>query len=270
MPEPEVGMGALAAGALCATAVLAVASESRPWRLRGRRPGAARTATLRVRLAALMARAGWNESPERMSALAAVLAAALAALGFSTAAVAQPLTALTLGVMGAAAGFGAVAFALRSGIAGRRSRLRHELMPLLELFTLELGAGGSAITALGSVTIQLEGELATDLRKMLIASQVAGSASFESRLRAYADELEIDALGSLATILAASREYGTPVIHGVRALAADLRGAQRRELIAHSRRALNHVLIPAALGVLLPFLAILLFPAVTALQRSLR
>jgi hypothetical protein len=145
MPEPEVGMGALAAGALCATAVLAVASESRPWRLRGRRPGAARTATLRVRLAALMARAGWNESPERMSALAAVLAAALAALGFSTAAVAQPLTALTLGVMGAAAGFGAVAFALRSGIAGRRSRLRHELMPLLELFTLELGAGGSAI-----------------------------------------------------------------------------------------------------------------------------
>jgi hypothetical protein len=74
----------------------------------------------------------------------------------------------------------------------------------------------------------------------------------------------------LAATLAASREYGTGVAHGARALAADLRRAQRRELIAHSRRALNHVLFPAAIGVLLPFLAILLFPAVTALQRNLR
>jgi hypothetical protein len=78
------------------------------------------------------------------------------------------------------------------------------------------------------------------------------------------------AVASLATILAASREYGTGVVQGVRALATDLRRAQRRALIAHSRRALNHVLLPAAVGVLLPFLAILMFPAVTALQHNLR
>ena len=59
---------------------------------------------------------------------------------------------------------------------------------------------------------------------------------------------------AIATILTASREYGTGVTQGVRALAADLRRQQRRELIAHSRRALNHVLFPAAIGVLLPFL----------------
>ncbi len=83
-------------------------------------------------------------------------------------------------------------------------------------------------------------------------------------------ELQIPAIASLATIVAASREYGTSVAPGVRALAFDLRQSQRRELIAHSRRALNHVLFPAAIGVLLPFLCILLFPAVTTLQANLR
>ena len=126
------------------------------------------------------------------------------------------------------------------------------------------------MSALGSVTMQLDGELAAELRRLLIASHVSGSATFESRLREYSDRMSLPALASLATILTASREFGTGVTQGVRALAADLRRAQRRELIGHSRRALNHVLFPAAIGVLLPFLAILLFPAITALQRNLR
>jgi len=126
------------------------------------------------------------------------------------------------------------------------------------------------MSALGSVAMQVQGDLATDLRRLLIASQLTGSASFESRLVEYSERLESPAIGSLATILASSREYGTGVVQSVRTLAADLRRAQRRELIAHSRRALNHVLLPAAVGVLLPFLAVLMFPAVTTLQRSLR
>jgi len=156
---------------------------------------------------------------------------------------------------------------LRSAIANRRRRLAGELVPLLELFTLELSGGGSALSALGAVTGRIQGELAADIRRLLIASQV-GSAPFESRLMHYSEQLDIPALASLATMLASSREYGTGVVHGVRALARDLREAQRRELIVHSRRALNHVLIPAAVGVLLPFLAVVMFPAVTALQRS--
>jgi len=141
---------------------------------------------------------------------------------------------------------------------------------LLELFTLELSGGGSALAALGSVTIQVDGELAADLRRMLIASQVTGSVSFESRLLDYSERVAIPALASLATILAASREYGTGTSQGVRALATDLRRAQRRDLISHSRKALNHVLLPAAVGVLLPFLGVLMFPAVSVLQRNLR
>jgi len=182
----------------------------------------------------------------------------------------MPVNSASLAVVGFLSGTGVCALALKSAIAGRRRRLSSELVPLLELFNLELSGGGSALSALGAVTTQVQGELAADLRFLLIASQVASSLSFESRLHTYSERLEIQALGSLATILSASREYGTGVAHGVRALATDLRHAQRRELIAHSRRALNHVLIPAAVGVLLPFLAVLMFPAVTALQRNLR
>jgi pilus assembly protein TadC len=271
MPEPTFFIGALVAGLLFASAALLVRGAGPTLPIAElQAPVRRRMAGGRAWLAVLIDRAGWPESPERVATLTLVLAAILAALGLSSAIVVEPSTAATLGALGAAAGAGAVAFALRSAIARRRARLSRQLAPLLELFLLELGGGGSAFSALGSVTMQLEGELAAEMRRRLIASQVAGSASFESRLRAYADRMQIPALASLATILAASREYGTGVAHGVRALAASLRRAQRRELIAHSRRALNHVLFPAAIGVLLPFLAILLFPAVTALQRNLR
>jgi tight adherence protein C len=278
MPEALLVAGALAPGALTAFAVVRLAHRDTPPaadtmqlidRVRPLLP-AGRIASARRHLTLQIARAGWRESPERIAALTIVLSGGLSALGLSSAILIDPGMAISIALAGAVGGVGAVVFSLRSAVSRRRRRLVRELAPLLELFVLELGGGGSALSALGSVTLQLEGELAGEVRRLLIASQVAGSASFESRLRAYGDRLQITPLGSLATVLTASREYGTGVTQGVRALAADLRRSQRRELIAHSRRALNHVLFPAAIGVLLPFLAILLFPAVTALQGSLR
>jgi tight adherence protein C len=266
MPEPAVLAAAIAAGLCCACAVAAAANarlalaDVRPPRLLASRRW----------LAAEIDRAGWHETPERLVVLAAVAGGVAGALGLSTAVVLAPATAVSLACAGAAVGVGAVAFALRSATARRRVKLTRELAPLLELFVLELAGGGSALSALGTVTLQLEGELATEVRRLLIASQVGGSASFETRLRELSDRVQVPGLSSLATILTASREYGTGVTQGVRAVAADLRRRQRRELIAHSRRALNHVLFPAAIGVLLPFLAILMFPAVSALQGNLR
>lgn len=219
-------------------------------------------ASARRWLAAAVERAGWRETPERLAVLlVAVAGCASAVLG-----AVSPLLA-PVGFVACLAGFLA---ALTGAIERRRRRLEGELVPLLELFTLELSGGGSPLSALGSVSVQVESELAADLRRMLIASQVAGSASFEARLIEYSDLIRIPALATLATILVASREFGTGATPGVRALATDLRRGQRRELIAHSRRALNHVLLPAAVCVLLPFLAVLMFPAVSVLQRSLR
>jgi len=269
MPEVLAPAAAVAAGALCAAAVLlgeyaTPGPNIREWldRNKSRFSAALHVAAVRRRLARDVERAGWREPPERIAVLAVASSLGLAVLG----AVVSPAVA----IFGFAAGGVAFAVVLNAAIDKRRRRCSEELVPLLELFTLELSGGGSALVALGSVCVQVESELAHDLRRMLIASQVAGSASFELRLIDYAEDREIASLGSLATILAASRDYGTAASQGVRALATDLRRAQRRELIAQSRRALNNVLLPAAVAVLLPFLGVLMFPAVSVLQRSLR
>jgi len=269
MPDALTAIGAIAAGVLCSGAVL-TAGHERPgisasrWlgRMGVEFGGAMHVAAARRRLTRDVKRAGWNETPERVVAMACALSLCLSVLGSAI----SPVVA----ILGFFAGGVTCAVALKAAVDRRRRRFSGELVPLLELFTLELSGGGSALAALGSVCVQVESELANDLRRMLIASQLAGSASFEARLIEYADEQDIAALSSLATILAASRDYGTAASQGVRALATDLRRAQRRELIAQSRRALNNVLLPAAVAVLLPFLGVLMFPAVSVLQRSLR
>lgn len=267
MHDEYVMSSAAIAGLLCGSAVIVAAGRSLPsvqWP-HDRRVGAAHTW-----LQGCLHRAGWPETPERVVALTCARAAVFAALALSAGVVIGLGAGVTLAATSLIAAFGWPAFALRSAIAARREKLERELAPMLELFLLELGGGGSALSALGSVTLQVDCELAYEMRRLLIASQVAGSASFESRLTEMARELRIPVLASLATIIAASREYGTGVGSGVRALATDLRHAQRRRLIVTSRRALNHVLFPSAIGVLLPFLCILLFPAVTTLHRSLQ
>jgi len=279
MPDPAFVAMSMAAGALSGAGVF-IACGGATHRIdaigRARRWGppaivrALHVGDLRARLASDLERAGWRESPERVTVFAIALSACMAVLGASTVSFVPMGTAAVCCAAGIVSGLGLPVLALRSAIARRRRRIEGELAPLLELFTLELGGGGSAMSALGSVAMQVQGDLATDLRRLLIASQLTGSASFESRLARYSERLESPAIGSLAAILASGREYGTGVVQSVRTLAADLRRAQRRDLIAHSRRALNHVLLPAAVGVLLPFLAVLMFPAVTALQRNLR
>jgi Flp pilus assembly protein TadB len=269
MLDALVPVAAIAAGALCAGAVL-VAERERQGADVGRRIGRYRAqaaAVLHVgaarrRLARDIERAGWRESPERVAVVAVAASLCLGVLGAAV----SPMAA----IFGLGAGCVAFAAVVNAAVEKRRRRYVEELVPLLELFTLELSGGGSALAALGSVCVQVQSELASDLRRMLIAAHVAGSASFEARLIEYAGEHEIAALGSLATILAASRDYGTAASQGVRALATDLRRAQRRQLIAHSRRALNNVLLPAAIAVLLPFLGVLMFPAVSVLHSSLR
>jgi Flp pilus assembly protein TadB len=277
MREVLGAMGAVAAGGCCAAAVLAAGfwrggpvSVTPLLRRRAAFTAVRLIAYARRWLTDAIERASWRESAERVAIFALALGGCLGVIGAGTATAMPKGAAVVLGLLGFCFGCALPLLALSSAIARRRRRLSAELVPILELFTLELSAGGSALSALGSVTVQVEGELAADLRRMLIASQVAGSPSFESRLLEYSDRFEMPALSSLATILAASREYGTGASQGVRALATDLRRAQRRELIARSRHALNSVLLPAAVGVLLPFLGVLMFPAVSVLQRNLR
>src|SRR5260370_16892697 len=232
MPDAALTATSIGAGALVGTAVFVACGGGT--RVGAAGDGGARNAIARVlrvrraraRLAVDLDRAGWRESPERICVFALALAACLAVLGATTISKLTTGGAVVMCGTGILVGLGLPFVALRSAIARRRRRLEGELVPLLELFTLELGGGGSAVSALGSVTMQVQGELAADLRRLLIASHMAGSASFESRLIEYSERHEIPAIGSLAMILPPTRQHQTAPLPAVPALATYLRRSQ--------------------------------------------
>jgi Flp pilus assembly protein TadB len=288
MPDRVIVMAALAAGLAAALAVWTLGDRPEPmeaaaWLARRRGAedrsltrgrelsGALSRARWRPPLAGLLFKAGWSESPERMAAATAAASCALALAGtVSGMWLHAPGVAGGLGLAGLAAGPAIAYGALLGSIRRRRRLLLGELAPTLELVGLEMSSGASAFGALSAISTRTTGALAGELRQILVASQLAGSATVDARIDELGIRLGLPALRSLAALLGTTRAYGSGALEGVRALAADLRRAQRRELIAISRRALNRVLIPSAVGVLLPFLAILLFPAVTALMASFR
>jgi Flp pilus assembly protein TadB len=286
MAEPLVVAAAGSAGFAIATAVGGVGLRPRQaaaeaWLDRRRRPAGPRSALisrpawtgiaakLGGRFGPDLARAGWSETPERL-----VVAVVLSSL-------AGALLAASLGVAAcgpAGSGLAIVGAVLppllwwRSLLAAGRNRcerLAAQAAPLLELLCLELSGGASLGSALESVALRLDGELVRDLRPLLVGARVSGGPTLHERLDAYADLHRVSALKSLAALCAMSRDYGSGAAQGARALAADLRREQRRRLIVVSRRALNRVLIPSAVGILLPFIGVLLFPAAATLLRSL-
>ena len=210
-------------------------------------------------------RAGWRDTPERIGMLGLIAVAAGGLSGATVGSLGGAVQALTFGLLGAAASAAAGLRVLRQAAAARRSRLLGELAPLLDLLGLELGGGSSPLGAIASVTGRTQGELSSELRSLLAAAAISGGPPFDQRLLALGERLDLPPLCTLASLLATSRDYGSGVAHGVRAISIDLRQAQRREVIAASRRALTRVLVPSAFGVLLPFLGVLLYPAVSAL-----
>jgi Flp pilus assembly protein TadB len=281
-------MAAVAAGACVAVALAGLAGsapvpEAVAWLQRRRstasRPPRAVLPVLRdqavvrgalERLAVLLDRAGRPEKPERLLALVAAAAAGVAIAAGGAGALRDPATAVALNVLGLGGTVLAILQRVVHGARKRRARLLAELAPTLELMSLELSGGNSPHGAIAAVTARTDGELSRELRRLLAAASVSSGGSFENRLAALAARLDLPPLAALAAVMATSRDYGSGVGQGVRALAVDLRRAQRREVIATSRRALTRVLLPAGVGVLLPFMAILLFPAVTTLAESFR
>ncbi|MGH7903257.1 MAG: hypothetical protein ACREPA_03885, partial [Candidatus Dormibacteraceae bacterium] len=203
MPEPTL-LAAAPAGIGMALAVLGATRPARDpaarWlgRRRAQPAPAGRPGTIRFRalplgmfrpwLEAGLDQAGWRETPERF--LAGVC---LATIGAS-------LTAAGLGALGGASGAGPAALAavavptvagllLRRAQDRRREALVAELCPILELVSLELHAGGSSRSSLAAVLSQLRGDLAGELRRILISSQMTGSEPVESRLAVLAERL---------------------------------------------------------------------------------
>ena len=162
MHDAYVTPSAVVAGILCGSAVIVAARDR--IRVAWRWP-------VPPSLDRAIRRAGWSETPERFLVLTLVRGAVFAAIGSSSGLLFGPSTAMTLAIAGGLAGVAWSAYSLGAAVTGRRTRLARELAPLLELFILELGGGGSALSALGSVTLQVDCELAYELRRVLIAAR---------------------------------------------------------------------------------------------------
>ena len=287
MPEPVTVLAAAAAGLSAALAVVGAGAgtarrPSVPWldlmpadqpvAPRGRLAGLAQPALRRAcfQLQAQLDRAGIRERAVAVAGLLVAATASCAGLAAAAALVVEPAGVWWIALAAGAGALIVAAAGLRAAIRNRREGLISQLGPLLELLSLELSSGAAPGPALEAVLRRLDGELAAELQLAVSAARMPGTSPLDRRLAELGDRLRIPALVSLGGVIATSREYGSSLSPGVRALAAELRRARRRQVIAASRRALNRVLVPSAIGVLAPFMAILLFPALTTLTRSLR
>ncbi len=145
----------------------------------------------------------------------------------------------------------------------QRRRVRSQMPAVLELFALRLGSGaGSPQACLEEVVAHGTAEALDLIREVLVAERSSGSGRIDRGLQEVGLRWGIPELESVAMLLGLNRQYGIALLPGLDALIADLRHRQKSEVIYAGRTAMTKALLPTAVGVLLPFLVILLFPAV--------
>jgi len=227
-----------------------------------RLPPVARTA-----LSGVLERAGLATAPETLVSLTLLLTV-LPALVLLALAV-QGLMPVGLALLAVAAVPLGVATRVVQ-LAGRRRRAIVDQLPILvDLMALEQGGGGvGARTAIELVVNRLSGEASLLLRSCLTASAMAGTPQLDRQLEGAADHLGIPALSALAAVVRVQREEGVSSSSPLGQLASGLRDRQKDEMLSRGRKALVTMLIPVALCILLPFVIIILYPALARLSTA--
>lgn len=224
-------------------------------------------ASVRAALSGQLSRAGISSPPETVVSVAMLLMVAVACL--LTALVLNGVLPLNLAVLAAVAIplLGAVEVGQR---AGRRRRAILDQLPILvDLMALEQRGGGvGPRSAMELVVNRLEGDAAMLLRSCLTASATAGTPQLDRQLETAGTQLDIAALSALAAAVRVQREEGVATSSPLGQLARGLRDRQRDELLSRGRRALVTMLLPVALCILLPFVVIILYPAIERLSAS--
>jgi Flp pilus assembly protein TadB len=224
-------------------------------------------AASRAALSGLLSRAGITAPPETVVTLSLLLMVALASVLIALVVEGLlPTSVAVLAVM--AVPLGVAAQIVQR--AGRRRRAILDQLPILvDLMALEQGGGGvGARTAIELVVNRLEGEAAMLLRDCLTSSATAGTPQLDRQLEKAADQLSIAGLSALAAAVRIQREEGVSTSSPLGQLARGLRDRQRDELLSRGRRALVTMLLPVALCILLPFVIIILYPALERLSAA--
>ena len=152
----------------------------------------------------------------------------------------------------------------------RREAIAGQLPILVDLMALEQSGGGiGARRAMELVVSRVGGDAASLLRGCLAGSAAAGTASLDDLLEQRAAQLGVPALGALAAVVRLQRREGISAAAPLGRLARSLRHRQRDDFTIRGKRALVTMLLPVATCILLPFVIIILYPALERLSSAL-
>jgi len=257
---------ALPQGMLPAAGVLPVDAASAWHRLRR---GLFRTVGGSDILALRLAQAGKQESPSAFRARQLAWGLGGAALGSLT----VILLALTgrmtppAAVLPIMLGFGAavgVDMLLTSRVRSRLARLSDELPTTLEFLALCLSAGEGFLDAVRRVAAIGSGELASELRQVVLA--VSTGSPLADALGEMASRLRQPGLSRAVDQVTAALEHGAPLAGVLHAQASDAREDAKRALIEQAGRREILMMLPLVFLILPLSVLFAVFPGVFILQ----
>ncbi|MDR6988947.1 tight adherence protein C [Paenarthrobacter nitroguajacolicus] len=224
-------------------------------------------------LAKRLARAGSPKSTvdfraeQLMWAGAGFVGAVLAVAVSAAAGQFSPAFLLICVIAGAVGGYMLRDYVLGQRIRRRESAMLSEFPSLAELMALAVAAGESAMGAMDRVSRCSHGELSAEFA-LVLADTRSGTPLAEA-LQAFSTRSELPPLVRFFDGLVIAVERGTPLADVLRAQAADVRDAAKRELMESAGRKEIAMMVPLVFGVLPLTVVFAAFPAIAALEISL-
>ena len=180
----------------------------------------------------------------------------------------SPVTALLVAVAFSAIGVVARDRSLTRAIGARRDRARSEFPTIVDLVCLAVTAGESLRSALELVAGTGAGPLSSEIRAALRVSR--GGVSLADALQARARRLGLPAFDRFVEAVLAAQERGLPLGDAMRAMAFEMREAEKREVIESAGRKQVSMLVPV-IGLILPVAIVFaFFPGVIAIKTLAR
>jgi len=175
----------------------------------------------------------------------------------------SPLPAVALGALaGGLAGVFGPDLALTRRVRRRQAAVLAEFPVVAEFLALAVTAGEGPVGALDRVCRLAGGVLAADLAAAL--ARVRAGAPLATALAELRDRAGVPVLARFVDGLLVALERGTPLADVLRAQAADVREAGRRELIEAAGRKEIGMLVPVVFGVLPTTVLFALYPGLVA------
>jgi tight adherence protein C len=180
----------------------------------------------------------------------------------------SPVAALGAGVAFAVAGAMWRDRSLTRAVARRRASMTAEFPTFVDMVCLAVTAGESLRGALDLVASSGSGSLAREMRAVLRDARTG--VGFVDALEVRARRLGLAPLERFVAAIAASQERGIPLAESLRAMAFDVREAEKRVVIEAAGRKQVSMLVPVVALILPVAIAFAFYPGLVAVRTLVR